>query len=341
MNIAELYNEVYTNDRKYKWKYYRSFHRKKHLFENHQEFIKTYFEHGGKGELIENFENIIKDEINNNEQLSEIKEVMNERATHMFGAFFIGIYLIKKIKIFKQLKNNRKDDFAWCWFLCCLYHDAYSSIEKIKRTDIDNELLQRYLHEDLLYASDLIDNYNKYRKANNLYDHGIYAAISICKFFEQFSSCFIEHKNKVFYKNNDYKKIAKIIACHNIFICPKGDKKLRKRYKQFGLDDLIVTDNDNKKMPRNKNYFELLYMLLSICDNLEPTKKHVEKTDVDIEVDESKITIKLSNIKDNHYDEYIKNLVVLDSWLNYIQVDYKREKTQLELVISINEKSTQ
>lgn len=80
-------------------------------------------------------------------------------------------------------------------------------------------------------------------------------------------------------------KVAKVIACHNIFICSNGENK---KYEQCKLNHLIPGNAKFRRMPHQQNYlrddYEKLYYLLCLTDALEPSKRSISLNDINLNI---------------------------------------------------------
>ena len=265
------------------------------------EFIETYFEYGNKNEFL--FKSLFYDE-------QEDYSKQEERAIHTVNTFFLGIYLKERIDFLKPHKNSFlgqgdiKDNFLWAWFLCSLYHDAFFD----KKEDITVNCHYNHFSKGLLYNPDLIQRYyGKCKTKETAYknepkfDHGIVAAEKLfCNYSNMvktasnnpnfdfknfqmsFEFCGLKINNSTFHAMC---KIAKIIACHSIFIADKNEES-----KYGKLPELIPGNKKFFYMPNIKNHntmnsYEKLYFLLALVDTLEPSKRGIDLNHIDIQAD--------------------------------------------------------
>lgn len=274
-----------------------------------------------------------------------------KRATHTVNTFFLGVYLKEKIDYLIPHKNSflgqTKDgnNFLWAWFLCSLYHDSFFD----KNEDVTVNCDYHHFSKGLLYEPGLIQRYYKKCKTketayknNPKFDHGIVAAE---KLFRNYTNMIVEKLKyqpnvfETFIANKDLEhcglkinystfsamcKIAKIIACHNIFVT---DKKEESKYEK--IPELIPGNKKFFYMPNIKNHntmnsYEKLYFLLALVDTLEPSKRGMGLKEIDIQVDkinhrEYILRIKASTSLDKQ-KEYYNGIKQLSNWLNFVEI---------------------
>ena len=301
-------------------------------------FIESYFYYAGKN-------NFLYDSLYDFNQINNIEQ--NKRASHTVNTFFLGLYFKEKIDFLKPNSNSflsTENNFVWAWFLCSLYHDAFFNINKETSLKYNYDFYSR----GLLYNCDLIKRYYEKEKDpktshNNKtnYDHGI---VSAEKLYTNYINMIVEIINnnpnafEDFIANKDLKycnlkinfptlravcKIAKIIACHNIF----NSKEATVEYNN--LQELVKGDIGYNYMPKAKNQhplnsYEKLYFLLALVDTLEPSKREIELKEIDIQVDENQhgmydlhINLPTNN---GERERYFNGISQLKDWLNFIDV---------------------
>ena len=301
-------------------------------------FIESYFYYAGKNKFL--YESLFDfQQTDNPEQI--------KRAVHTVNTFFLGIYLKEKIDFLKPNKNSflaKENDFLWAWFLCSLYHDAFFD----KNEDITVNCDYNRFSKGLLYNPDLIQRYYEKCKTKETayknepkFDHGIVAAEKLyCNYINMIIEEFGNESNKFknFIANKDLEhcglrinystfsamcKIAKIIACHNIFV---ANKKEESKYEK--IPELIPGNKKFFRMPNIKNHntmnsYEKLYFLLALVDTLEPSKRGIDLKDINIHVDkvqngEYVLQIEILTSQDKP-KEYFKGIKQLNNWLNFVE----------------------
>ena len=339
------------------WKYYDGFECVNYsaAIENPIDFVRGYFAQGAKLDFL--FNSIFDDDNAN----------ANERALHTVNTYFLGVYLFNELSSLQFSKRGflgQSNNFLWAWFICSLYHDAFYNIEN--QSDGTKVPVQNYsycdLSRNLLYNQNTINKY--YRKEINPqtrhskntphYDHGISAATMlyqnyICEIERLLSESdnnlfdFINGHDLFIGQNGNLRiniktyhaicKIAKIIACHNIFICSKKDDL--EKYEQSNLCELILTDNQFKYMPNKKSSrlcdYEKLYFLMTLVDTLEPTKRKIPTDKISIKTQNYDDKIELIIAIDNNIDKkdsysYFKGIKSLGDWLNFVSVEDEGRK---------------
>ena len=303
--------------------------------QNSRNFIEEYFYKGGKFSFLLN-------------TITDNNDYDEERCNHVVNSYYIGLYLLEKIdylQIKTPLFNNDKD-YLWAWFLCALYHDAFA--DETTNHNINCTFGYARYSERLLYDAKTLQKY--YWKNINRgtsfdgethYNHGIVGAdalyqnfikvleesikINACSISNFFNSgAVIGDRNRLIsYKSFvSMCKIAKVIASHAIFI---ADKTEEDKFREAGLDNLIPTNNNFCKMPNKKsrlNAYEKLYFLLSLVDNIEPTKSSCTMDDILIDIKRIGLKQYLIHIKTDKilsaYNNYFNNLAKLPNWLSVV-----------------------
>lgn len=332
-----LYNEL-KKISKNQWCYYNhiTFSDYEEAIKNPIEFILSYFYYAGKNEFLYD---TLFDSIQRNEE--RIK-----RAIHTVNAFFLGLYFKEKIDHLNPNKNSflaNDNNFVWAWFLCSLYHDAFFNIDEEIALNFD------YAHFSyrLLYSSDLIKRY--YEKGKNPetshngklnQDHGVLAAERL---FTNYTRMITEKTKQEqnalqkFFANKDLDycglkinfstftamcKVAKIIACHNIYVSAENDDG-----KYDKLPELITCNPQFRYMPNIKNRrqmdpWEKLYFLLALVDTLEPSKRNIDLKDIDIDIEKKRdgeYIMRIDILKpQGEQDKYYNRIRELKCWLNFV-----------------------
>ncbi|MDY6367125.1 MAG: hypothetical protein SPL13_01205 [Clostridia bacterium] len=300
------------------------------------EFINDYFYAGGKLHFL-------------SESITDIRNFDLERCKHVVNTYYLGLYLLEKIdylQIKKPLFSNKKD-YLWAWFLCSLYHDAF--FNERNEPNIVCSFGYENHSKRLLYSADTLQKYywkNINRKTSYngdvIYNHGIVGAEAL---YQNFIKDLENHIREGFcslegFLNNgaimhdcnrlvSYKsyvamcKVAKVIASHAVFIAEEDNKQ---KYLDAGLGCLVPTAHKSIRMPKEKkslNEYEKLYYILSLVDNIEPTKNGIAMQDVFIDIvkidnKSYSMIIKIIALKDKTED-YLNNLKNLSNWLSYVE----------------------
>lgn len=296
----------------------------------HLEFIKRYFQRGGKAKVLQKF---------------DVNNFLPQRAPHTNSVFFLGIYLYYNM-VFKDYIDNSLTlkgyhMFPFIWFLITLFHDfGYKYENEFDRFKhiVDFETLKKELKikYDLLRYKRIdglsltlyknIRKYFLYRRFNSKYDnkidHGILAGLF---FYDALVRNRIEQYNK---KNSDdlyfgpelnkvYAQAAGVIATHNIWFPTENNSS---EYKKFGLEELIGIS------PVKLNESPLL-VLLGIVDTIDPIKMYFneynEKNDLNeiltnilIFCDNKKIVLEKSPNSILDFNKIIERSNGLKGWLD-------------------------
>ena len=345
-----LYNELKIITKK-EWQYYDGINLSGYGEASAKplEFIETYFKHGNKNEFL--FKSLF-----NGEQ--EDYDKQKARATHTVNTFFLGLYLKEKIDFLKPHKNSflaKDNNFLWAWFICSLYHDAFFD----KNEDVIVNCDYSHFSKGLLYNSDLIQRYYEKCKTKETayknepkFDHGIVAAE---KLYSNYTNMIVEELKSVpntfkdFISNKDLEhcglrinystfsamcKIAKIIACHNIFV---ADKKEESKYEK--IPELIPGNKKFFYMPNIKNHntmnsYEKLYFLLALVDTLEPSKRGIDLNHIDIQVDKiqhSEYVLQIETLVSiDKQKEYFNGIKKLSNWLNFVEINKDGQEIHID-----------
>lgn len=327
-NLKEIYEEEF-NDKTVKWWYYNdldlSYLKDCFLTKGGSESLIRYiYKFGGKSKFFSNLNNII-----------------GSRSLHMVSAFFMGFCFIDKISLFQDLKVD--SEFPWLWFLCCLYHDAYFDKEKLYENEGKTpEYIPKYFADSngLLYDKETIEKYRNYRLSNGKADHGIYAAAALSKHYKELF--FEKDKGTKLTVNKEtmsaVNKVAKVIACHNIFIAMADNaiklKRITDEYLYYELKKLIPNSMNNCRMPKSNSEYEMLYLLLCLCDVLEPSKRGFDLSKVYMEVIDNDIILNFDT-NDDCEEKYQKNILDMLKWLNYVTVSIDENHNTVNIKITI------
>lgn len=345
MNLYKRLNQVEN------WKYYngnsccgviKEINNYKEAIENSNGFIESYFKSGAKSIFLSN----------------GIYKKDKKRAMHVTNTYFLGLYLVENMGFLQPtslfLRTNRH--FLWAWFLCSLYHDAFcnDTVAPIDKVRYD---YCKY-SKGLLYSQTTIENYYKKNKTKETsydneihYDHGIVAASKLYSNYMQILDNALQNNNQkienffneqsILIEGNlhiNYDtyvalcKVAKIIACHNIFVCDSNNEDDKDKYRKNKLSHLIVGNGKFHKMPNmsilSRDDYGKLYYLLALTDTLEPTKRGLDVNNIDIEVEKLDMSceIILSNIND---ERYLSGINSLPKWLDCVDVKDNGKKLVL------------
>lgn len=293
----------------------------------YKDFITKIYEKGGKDFFLKDLDTDI-----------------SERSAHMVSAFFLGHHFSQNLNIFQGIVND--SEFPWLWFLCCLYHDAYFKNEwELKHLYLKPQYFSD--SKDVLHDEDIIEKYRDMRLSTGKADHGIYAAAALSNHYDELYSRSERNNNSgnELTVDNDTRKavncVAKVIASHNIFLAQHRDEE---KYRRFGLDALIPSENSNCKMPKSLSgkydidKYDILYLLLCLVDILEPIKRQITPAQVFVEITDRKIVLKLAdNIDTAARCDYISNILEAERWLNYISVNLSKYDTECNISIEIED----
>ena len=296
---------------------------------------------------------------------------MNGKHVHTVSLFLLGLSFKDMFsdKLKRKLSHliphvNSWYDYAYSWFLTCLYHDVASCIEKNSKynekdfetliDDIENYYEHKPIKKNIkLNRFDLstIKNYYHYKKeCRNSMDHGIYAGFLL---FNKLKENFLNktkgyniEKEKVCIDGllwriehlDHFAYISDAIVCHNIWMSyTETDKE---RYKQNGLEELII-DSKSKKLSFNR--FPLQFMLC-LLDSIEPTKK-LSQTEpykllenIFIERNGNKIVIEWNDCikEDLGFFDWMKSIKELPKWMD-VSVDGCNCGCKCNISITIND----
>lgn len=173
-------------------------------------------------------------------------------------------------------------------------------------------------------------SYSLYRGyCHSCYDHGIVGGISLyhdlCAYRKHVEDTFgVIHEGLYWGKEleKDFGFVSWVIACHNIWMINVHSKDAAK-YKFWGLDDLIIKDNQTNEheypISSEKNPFLFLFCLV---DSIEPIKvlKNTEMfSKIDIVFDELNLELSIESLPTNLKKRYAKKISDINSWLTTVQ----------------------
>lgn len=279
----------------------------------------------------------------------------NNRAKHVCSVYFLGIIIYENFKtsFFSEIE---KSQFLFLWFLTCLYHDYFFSIERDsilvnKIADIDSLrkefkichlLLDRQKIPKTIDVKQvaIIRNYFIYRRfENRCIDHGITAGIIL---FDR-----LEKNRRIQQKNKEdsldwsravipyYVEASYAIALHNIWFATCDTRHVYAKY-----DILALIDAQPIKVKNSP-----LLFLLGLVDTLDPIKSFLYEYNsenkngysvteilekLNISFTENSFTIE--NAHDSKLDFSILNKKA-DSLVNWLDVKLNRELNRLTVTI--------
>ena len=328
MEIKSFYSIIEeTFNNKDIWNYYSSKKSKKNPMlseKDSMEFIRKFIQLSGKAE------NKLQGEINKIEQ----------RATHIVSAFFIGHFIYQNTA-FKKLIDEylekkksewevKKVDFSFILFLVCLFHDLGYVIENgdilfcdsIESLEEKTSKLGEIDGVPKLYEN-VYRNYYKYRIISHVSnDHGITAAYlfysSICKIRKL--AC--ENKDKLsgLFWGEELVKVYNFCAwnilAHNIWFCNESDEGKVKVYKHYRIDDLIFKDKEITSQSYKIDIKEYpLFFFFCLVDTIEPYKRvqdYEELKKIHLEYGENEMFINVISETDKYT---LKDAEKLNEWL--------------------------
>lgn len=283
-----------------------------------------------------------------------IDNLQNTRIKHIVSMFLMGRLLYDSSTAIKNAMdsfinshslfpdtsiddNNTQCKFYFIWMLTAFYHDVgyfFENEEDVCMRKINDVLVFEYplnFGDKFIpkcYDKNLLDSYAWYRFiTSRKYDHGIIGAQDFYKN--------LMHSNP--YNRiptyNVYKIVCLCIACHNIWF-PNDDTI--SIYKAFGLTNLtdIYEKSPDQKIRTIKLKNHSLLFLLSLADNLDPSKKYNNEDWMGkVSFDFSETNNEIRIISDN--ERYTESLQQLNSWL--IDVNSGNEKNSVVLHLPAHE----
>lgn len=210
--------------------------------------------------------------------------------------------------------NGISDSNKYVWFQTCLYHDTASCIEKMLEGDKESSTEIHPFNGDNsiyknievcgkkfvpTYSKKLIENY--YRYAHDEFrnrDHGIIGGAlfydKIVRIFnEKTSGLEPDSAGKYPVKDSDHLSwnrsildaaayISDAIMAHNLWTC-SPESETAKKYKEYKLDELIIS-SDEKKISISRPESNPLLFLLCFLDTIEPIKRFWKESDGESEI---------------------------------------------------------
>lgn len=302
-------------------------------------------------------------------------KALYSKSAHTVSAFLLGMYLSELVdkQVVQLMKNNTTEiiqKFDYPWFLCCLFHDAFSKYEKEhkKGAEPSFELMKKRLkiihdiytkEEDILpnwdwpitYKQETVKEYYNQRFENGLKDEGIgivdHGILSGYYFFDRLVRNYL--RNKKLNGNKDH------FDTHNNGFTLIWDKD---QIWVFGLAaDAIIAHNIwhvNKYSnipqlcPGGDHERKLsiketpLAYFLSLIDTIEPVKYFSNKysitkilSNISIELkDKKEIVIKQQGkVFDFETWYYKKDMDKLESWLEGTKAELSPDKRRITITL--------
>ena len=308
--------------------------------ENCRLFINEHFKEGGKQQAL-------------NLPFSD-EYICDGKHFHTVSLYLLGLHLQKLFqqKIASNLKRKIPalgkwyDDcyeYKYSWFLSCLYHDTASCVEAISdpnNTSCCNNCIDRYRFPPAKYRRfkrKTVKNYCRYRKDNKAQDHGIFGGCMLydrlCRNFKRKTSGHNWEENPVCMKDglawrrehlDHFAYVADAIICHNMWTAQGDDEKAVKRYKSYGLDELIIYSDEDKL---SIDQYPLQFMLC-LLDTIEPVKRFsslpartvLENISIDpLENNGIRISWKECIKREANFWTWMKGISTLGDWM-YVDV---------------------
>ena len=324
--------------------------------ESAYDYITNYFLYGRKGNVFD---------IGFNDKYKSEGKHEHTVVLYYLGCLFSDLLqnnLVAHIR--KFLQTNEWYDFRYTWFITCLYHDTAAVIEKEDWTRGCPSNLEFYLGKynveynvyehnwcnpyakPYTYAESLVRNYFKYRvEYCHSIDHGIIAGYLLYdRLVKNYNNAWKECSKSNLVAEYCYSDflyrglhwrlehiahfaiIADAIIAHNIWL--NNNAKL---YKQFGLDQLIITPSNKLTIVDNP-----LIFFLDLLDTIEPVKHFGYPNCLKgINIDSNNICLDI-NAKTNMIDtkkaiEWIEKIERMQDWLSIEVEDYSPFNTKVSI----------
>ena len=352
MNLLDTFDNIHN------YSYYDNDNRRySELIDNPVSFVRSYFSDGNKLSFL--YQSIF----DNDDTCQE--RAMHCVNTYFLGLCIANMLpIIKKDSIgFTEIDYYKEEynTFLWRWFICSLYHDAFYNAENDETKEFFLPNAYCRFTSGFLYGKTIIENYYQKEATTKTshdgeihLDHGIIAANVLyenytgvlcelltsgdydenvrCFYNEGLTVCkndFGNNRNLVINKNTflDICRICKMIACHNIYICQNESDA--EKYQDAHLEKLISSREGFNKIPKTSSggvsLFDRMFLLLALTDTLEPCKRGINTSEIEITKQEvvtnSKIrlSVKCVDCVDRKTrKQYYDGIVQLQKWLNYI-----------------------
>lgn len=274
--------------------------------------------------------------LNNREKASVtncmmLNQLPRNRQSHILNTYFLGLVLYKNCQEIKKLIDKsieklsivekNEDRFEYLWYMICLFHDLGYIVED---SNIPEELLKstklpsiglKNQNVPKIFTKKTVTQYMQYRKQHfKKFDHGVYGAIIAYNEWKNIKAhAKQDGTNLNWTEVEEAWKIAyRIILVHNIYFAHSGTYEAE-LYRHTNLENLIV-DNYPIKLFRHP-----LLFLFCLIDSIEPTKRDVSTSMVEIGFDkDNKITIQLLDLIK---PTYAKTILSLDTWLTHVEIE--------------------
>lgn len=253
------------------------------------------------------------------------KQIPQKRIEHIISMYCMGRVLYDKSCAIKNAinkfidtldfceANNYEAKFEFLWMLTALYHDVgyvYEEEHTFSLCQIQQKANYIYPFSENpcvpnCYTHDLLNAYLWFRFiTSGKCDHGIAGAQ---KFYDDINAAapgFRKRLPKV------YDAVCLCIACHNVWF---PNEHTICAYKVFCLSNLVKAyeKSENKKVREISLEEHPLLFLLSLADNLEPTKRSTTLDVLDnilFDITDNKITVGQRGMIDTKYMESVADL---------------------------------
>lgn len=262
---------------------------------------------------------------------------------HTVSLYLLGLLCRKlfcerlKSKLQELFNVSEWYQYEYTWYLACLYHDVTSVIERdesfVSWADMVAE--SKLLDQDsklLRFSKDVYINYTLYRQNCDSAEHGIIAGTKLFdRLYESFNDNTAGHTwkiNPVCRKGNlewrrehlpHFAYIADAVCCHNIWLAPKDDALLCKKYREASLGNLIVNQNSDKLS------FEEFPLQFTLCllDTIEPIKRFkgiaadVVLKNIYLDLHKNGITLGWTQTIKGHpkFLDWLKSISTIGEWM--------------------------
>jgi hypothetical protein len=285
---------------------------------------------------------------------------------HTVALYLLGLHLQKLFEpetkaYFEKYVPKVEDwyepkDFMYFWYLTCLYHDVASCVER-KPHDCNmccGHCPKKYFphmqgKQTIPYSKNTVINYCCYRKDNGKQDHGIYGSIILRqKLYKNFQDVTagktLPYTDKYGLVWREEQKdifdcVAGTIICHNMWTVNASDAREAAQYHELGLDELIISKEEDK-LSFKKYPFQFMLCLL---DTIEPVKRFKKMSarevleNVSIEAENDEITIAWTDKMKKQADfwDWMKNISTMKDWMQVDVSSCEREGEWCYVTVTI------